>query len=143
MTANLNYSLTKDGRKGILQERVMFQTPIEGYHTTGRSDLLCRLYEDGTLAVEKGFKWDFGSGAIDTPAMVYASLAHDALCRITNHRLVPWSVRAEADKYFRQLLKRYQPEGGIHGAIGWFSRWYRWAGVSLYSQLIARWRDKQ
>jgi hypothetical protein len=75
-----------------------------------------------------------GSFAFDDPAMIIASAEHDALCHMTNARVLPWKVRAMADKRLRERLKEA-------GGTEW--RWFRWIGVSLYSQLIARWKDKR
>lgn len=141
----LNYKLVKDGSEGRLLVSVTFATGIVS--TGGEIEEYgsrCRLYPDGRLEVAQGFLWDFGSWAIDTPAMVRASLAHDALCRLTNRRAVPWEVRAEADAYFRKLLKEFGNRSGWLSKLGNFvSRWWRWAGVRIYSSAIARWRDRE
>lgn len=142
---SINYKLTPSRRKAVLLERAVYHTPITGHEAEIRkTSSACKLHRDGRLSIESGFVWDFGSFAVDTPAMVQASLAHDALCRLINLRLVPWSVRRQSDAYFRELLRRYQPKGGVlRTVIGFVSRWRRWAGVSAYSQLVARWRDRE
>lgn len=120
---------------GRLLSDYTYKTPIVGFEAEiDTPRLRCRLYKDGTLECYRDTEWDFGSGAIDTPAMVIASLPHDMGCHLTNRRLIPWSCRAQFDAYFRQILT--DCGNGL-----W--RYARWAGVSLYSQFIARWRDKK
>lgn len=120
---------------GRLLEPYSYQTPIKGYNKALEiPNFRCKLSSDGTLMILALSEWDFGSFAIDTPAMVYASLAHDAFCHMTSYRLLPWNVRFYADKYFWQCLT----EAGAT-----ISRWWRVPGVMLYSQLIARWKDRK
>lgn len=146
----LYYELIDGNRKGKLLEGVILSTPIYGYSGFLSSETEpCELKKNGELIIHKGFTWDFGSGAIDTPSMVRASLFHDAMCHLTNHRAVPWEVRRKADKHFRELLKRYAPEPrgnivekGLRSMLNFSSRWWRWSAVSIYSQFIARWKDK-
>ena len=128
----ISYELLENGN-GRLLAPMVFYTPITGYAAV---DAFAYLGADGVLVASEGFEWDFASGpAIDTPAMVRASIAHDIFCNMTNKRLIPWECRAKADKYFRELLKAYK--------VGPIRRWYSWAGVTAYSQLVARWKDKQ
>ena len=133
--SGISYKLVDQGKRGMLTESAMFDTGITGHH--GETDY-CTLTVDGRLFIRAGFVWDFGSGAIDTPAMVIASLAHDALCILTNERKVPWSVRAQADRFFREQLKANSPPG----VLSFASRWWRWSAVRVYSAGIARWRDR-
>lgn len=120
---------------GRLLEDFTYKTPITGYDKEIKlRNFHCKLTKDGTLKVFCLSEWDFGSFAIDTPAMVYASLAHDAFCHMTNWLLLPWEVRFQADKYFWQCLT----EAGATT-----SRWWRVPGVMLYSQFVARWKDRK
>jgi hypothetical protein len=125
-----------NGKRGKLLSDYIFSTPITGYRVrlqtkTERAD----LFPDGRLVIYAPTEWDFGSGpAVNTPAMVYASLAHDIFCVMTNLRLLPWSCRGAADKYFWSCLT----EAGAAT-----SRWWRAPGVMLYSQLVARWKDRR
>lgn len=135
MPGGVNYDLIEVGKRGRLNEPEVFMGSITGYRVTFSNGVLSfDLYPDGTLIVDKGSIWDFGSFAIDTPAMVIASLEHDAFCEMTNHRVLPWSVRMEADKRFFARL-------GENGAT--VSRWWRTLGVMTYSQTVARWRDRR
>lgn len=112
-----------------------FLDSIKGYSVRfDRDNFRCDLYEDGTLVIYAGSVYDMGSFAVDTPSMIIASAEHDAFCNMTNWRVLPWKVRKQADARFR---KRLEEAGGTE----W--RWFRWVGVSLYSQLIARWKDKR
>jgi hypothetical protein len=121
---------------GRLLSRYEFWTPITGHDARIEgSTMACSIRADGLLVVEPGFEWDFGSGpAIDTPAVVIASLAHDALCLLTNRRLLPWECRAQADAYYRNLLR-------LNGT-GLARTWWQYAGVRLYSESVARWKDR-
>ena len=111
-----------------------FQTPIKGYDVTLPYNS-CQLYEDGNLWLCAGFVWDFGSYAVDTPAMVIASAAHDAFCLMTDKGLLPWECRAMADRYFRDQLKA--------NGTPFMRRWWCWAGVRTYSKTVAFWSRKR
>lgn len=130
------YELIANGKRGRLLDAYSYHTPIKGYEAEiMERTTRCRLAADGTLVVFFCTEWDFGSGpAVDTPAMVAASLAHDMFCELTNRRLIPWECRKMSDGYFLHIL-------AACGNGPW--RYARWAGVSLYSQLVARWRDKR
>jgi len=134
MAAGISYELIDGGKRGLLTQCHIFADSIMGYSVTYSGfGMYCSLYPDGELIVDKGSVWDFGSFAIDTPAMVIASLEHDALCVMTNARVLPWSVRMKADKNFFARL-------GENGAL--VSRWWRAPAVIFYSQLFARWKDR-
>lgn len=121
-TKEISYTLIGKN-KGRLTDRVVFDTGIIGYEAEVE---YASIAIDGTCTVLPGFQWDFGSGpAIDTPDVVLASLAHDALCRIHVRRNLNSKFRRKADAYFRKLLKEL--------GMGWFRRWYFWAAVRLYS----------
>ena len=127
MPNRIDYTL--DNGWGKLNEPLEFDTPIKGY--VARMPYVI-LQEDGKLILEAGFSWDFGSGpAIDTPAMVIASAAHDAFCVMTDAGVLPWECRKVSDKYFRDLLKS--------NGTGWARRWWCWLGVRSYSKTFARW----
>jgi hypothetical protein len=128
----ISYELLDNGH-GRLTASMVFHTPITGYTAL---DGHAFLTPDGVLSADIGYEWDFASGpAIDTPAMVRASIAHDIFCSMTNKRLIPWECRAKSDRYFADLLKHYK--------VGKVRRLYSWMAVSAYSQLIAKWKDKQ
>jgi hypothetical protein len=123
------------GKKGLLLSDITYQTKIYGHRVTfNRDGMRCDLYMDGRLVVYPDTKWDYGTGAIDTPAMVYASLEHDVLCKLTNYRLIPWKYRFIADKGLWSTL------GGQGAKV---SRLWRTPFVMAYSQLFARWKDKK
>jgi hypothetical protein len=93
------------------------------------------LSGSGYLHLEPGYVWDFGSGpAIDTPDMVYASLAHDALYELMQKNLLPWSLRKKVDQYFRGLLKQ--------AGMGWLRRQWVYAGVRLGYPLTQLFKKK-
>lgn len=123
-------------RWGRLLQHYTYQTPILGYDVTYESPTMkAKLCTDGRLRIHTMSEWDFGSGffTVQTIAMVYASLPHDVFCHMTNARLLPWECRKKADWYFGACLS---------AAGETFSRVWRTPGVMLYSQFVARWKDK-
>jgi hypothetical protein len=129
--AGIHYDLIDGGKRGRLLSGLEFEGPITGQSVNDWS-LNLYLAPDGCLTLYAGFVWDFGSYALDTPAMVIASAAHDAYCVLTDRGLIPWECRAKADKYFRELLK----ENGV----GFARRWWCWTGVRTYSKFWAYWK---
>lgn len=117
-----------------LLQNYAYQTPITGHHKTLNGFISAILSADGLLKIERMSEWDLGTGAVDTPAMVYASLPHDIFCEMTSKGMLPWSVRHQADKYFWQCLT---------GAGATISRFWRTPLVMLNSQLVARWGRKK
>ena len=112
-----------DTGKATLDERVELDTGIKGY--SGKVSR-AEISRNGILSLRPGFVWNFANWpAINTPSMVYASLAHDATCRLTDEGEVPWSFRKKGDKYFRTLLLQF----GEH----WFRAWYAYVGVRIGS----------
>lgn len=117
--------------RGELLKTFGFQTSIRGYSVytdkVGRHKAgYLQVIPSGELYIGEGFIWDYGSGpAIDTPAMIVASLAHDALCYLTDEALLPWKERKRADKYFRTVLKDY--------GTSWLRRQYCYLAVRIYS----------
>lgn len=131
---SISYTLIDGGKRGRLDADQVFTNSIRGYRADFDNGALhCNLMPSGDLIVYAGSIWDFGTFAVDTPAMVVASLEHDAMCHMTNARVLPWSVRMKADKNFFARL-------GENGAT--VSRWWRTPFVMGYSQLVARWKDK-
>lgn len=127
--------LINNGKHGRLLADYAFADSIRGYRVSYRADSFnADLYPDGRLVVYSGSEWDFGTFAIDDPAMVVASLEHDFFCLVTDKGLLSWNVRFKADK---QLWKRLGQNGGK------ISRWWRTPFVMIYSQTIARWRRKK
>lgn len=129
----LDFELLPDGW-GVLKSALSFQTAITGYSASLPEPRLARLAKNGTLTLQPGFIWDFGSYAIDTPAMVIASAAHDALYLMTDRGLIPWEYRKVADAGFRKLLED-------HGTP-FARRWWCWVAVRSYSKTLAFWRRK-
>lgn len=108
--------------QGELSLNFSFQTPIRSTGSEGHDFI--RLTNGGILELRKGYVWDFGSGpAIDTPDMVYASLAHDAFYELMDLKMLPWSYRKQVDQYFEKLLK----EAGM----GWLRRRWVYMGVRI------------
>jgi hypothetical protein len=135
-----NVELFKRNRKiwGRLLEMYSFETPIDGFSVDfDNGHFRCSLRDDGFLVIHAMSEYDFGSGGITVQdlGMVRASLAHDAFCFMTDAGVLPWSVRRKADNYFASLLW----ETGRKGPIAVVSTGWRWTGVTLYSQCIARW----
>jgi len=131
-TVRVDYTLVRP-RRGRLNSPHYFDTPITGYSgDVFYTNKACSLAPDGRLTCYAGMEWDFATGAIDTPAMVIASMAHDAFCYMTNLGALPWEVRKKADDYFRDLLRG-------QGASWPRSRWC-WAAVRFNSKFISYWK---
>lgn len=115
------FRLINDGKHGRLIEAFTYETPFKGGFYKVRNLV---LEEDGTLWVGKGYIWDFASGpAIDTPAMVYGSLAHDALYDMMNSGTFPKKNRRAVDKWFISLLK--------DAGVSWIRRQWVYLGIRL------------
>ncbi len=112
----------KNGR-GVLDAGFEFKTPIVGEVAVLGSTIVLR--SDGTLCLLKGYSWDFGSGAIDTPGMIVSSLAHDGFCDLIGAGELCSSYRRVADKYFLQLMKHY--------GVPFLRRWWCYLAVRGYS----------
>lgn len=107
--------------QGELRSSFEQHTPIKGYT---RETGFIRLHPNGRLFLREGFVWDFGSGpAVDTPAMVWASLAHDAFYELMKLELLPWSERKRVDRFLRQQLRA--------AGASWFRAWYVYWAVRL------------
>lgn len=139
--ARLDYELIRGNRWGRLKSPVFVDTGIAGHDVlVDEPTLRYHLMDSGLLWIGEDTEWNFGSGpAVDTPEMIRASLPHDIFCAMTDLGLVPWSVRAKADKLFKEHIKEYSP------VRKWFNParyWHhaRYAGVVAYSQGIARWK---
>jgi hypothetical protein len=122
---NFSNHLDDDGKAyGILGGPHSFATPIKGYQRVSKTGNI-QLEEGGILLIRKGYRWDYASGAIDTPAMQYASLPHDAFWDLRIQGLLPAKEFRKVDAYFRECLKQ--------AGAGWFRRHYAWLAVRLYS----------
>jgi hypothetical protein len=138
---NIPHDLIRNGRAGRLVADVEFLTPITGYRAQVQQSMEGRggkywvdatLCHDGRLCIRSDTEWDFGTGAINTPPVVRASLVHDVFCHLTMLGRIPWECRAEADAYYRQLLIAY--------GCSKIRAWYQWAAVRGYSKSIAYWK---
>lgn len=129
--------LSRNPDRACLTEAYEFKTGIRGFSGELLEEIdRCELRSYGTLVVYPGFIWDFGSGeifgqdiSIDDRSMRTASLAHDALCRMTDRGVVPWKVRRKSDAYFRKVLQ-------ICGSPR-IRAWWCWVGVRLGSRRSA------
>ena len=119
ITSYPQYTIHWKSGEGTLVEGMTYATTIFGHKaTTPHIELL----DNGYLHLAVGYVWDFGSGpAIDTPDMVYASLAHDAFYELMQKDLLPWSLRKDVDKYFKRLLE--------DAGMGWLRRQWVYLGV--------------
>jgi len=126
-----------DKRCGRVTDLITYQTPITGYTAVIEQEIRgkwvrCLLTDDGALSVFPDTLWDFGTGAIDTPDVVRASLAHDMFCHLTDLGLIPWKYRKIADNYYRELLLQYGcTEARAHT---------HWAVVRTNSKFRAYWK---
>jgi len=85
------------------------------------------LETTGLLTLRTGFVWDFATGAVDTPDMVIASAAHDALCILVDEGYLPTQSQKDVDVYFRELLKEL--------GTGFVRRWYLYLAVRVFQTL--------
>lgn len=108
---------------GVITKQIDVETNVLG-HSVARSD--CMLWPSGRLRLMKGFQWDFASGAVDTPAMIYASAFHDAFWYMRNDGLLPKKVFGKVDKFFRRCLQAC--------GEGWLRSWYAWKAVRIHSR---------
>lgn len=119
--SNPSYEWYKSEKVARLTEYVQYETPVKGEVARFREAV---LDTEGILHIQPGFIWDFGSGpAIDTPDMVYGSLAHDAFYNMMDAGQLSWDYRKTVDQYFRELLKNF-------GMSFWRRNWVYW-GVRL------------
>jgi hypothetical protein len=117
----------EDGKSyGILTAAHSFMTPVKGYNLVSKTGNI-KLKQKGLLELKAGYRWDYASGAIDTPSMQYASLPHDAFWDLRIQDLLPAKEFGKVDAYFRRCLKQ--------AGEGWFRRHYSWLAVRMYSTL--------
>ena len=83
-----------------LTEQYTFETGI----TSNSGGNIARIVfsDSGKLSIGAGFDWDGGSGE---PAMLTASLAHEALYALMYSGEVDKRHRVSADRYYREVLK--------------------------------------
>ena len=96
-----------DNDIGILIEDCTYQTSIYGYSV---QTVYAKLTPTGRLTMYRPYRWDFGTGAVDTRAVRCASLIHDVLCQLIAEKVLPKKCRRQADKEYRKLLKAF----GMH-----------------------------
>lgn len=109
-------------RLALLREEVRYETPVHGFRAAAEG---AALDSDGALVCRDGFVWDLGSGpALNTPGMVYASLAHDAFYDMMNAGSLPWSQRKKVDAFFKQQMKDF--------GVPWLVRGWRHGAVRLF-----------
>ena len=118
-----HYALTKKG--GVLLTNFGAQTGITG--RTAESKYVS-LYKSGYMKFHKGFSWDFGTGAIDTPAVILASLVHDGLTNLIAFSKLPQACRQQVDKEYKRYLKI--------GGMSCPRRQWQYHGIRLYVRLL-------
>lgn len=129
-TDGLHYKRLAKRRYELLSDRI-FYTGVTGANAEISSGTHhCRLSKDGRLEIFAGFVWDMASGAIDTPDMAIASLAHDAFCYLINEGKLHKRYQPLADREFRRILKRQK--------CGFIRRWYSWAAVRVFQFFTRR-----
>ena len=112
--------------RGKLLHDYTFLTPVTGYSVSIQD---ATILSSGKVIAKAGYEWDFGTGAIDTVAMVVASLEHDVFCDMVNQGKLPKRVRKQADKHFHENLK-YWCSSGFERSWSWL----RFKGVRLYAK---------
>lgn len=118
----------RHNHRGRLKETFRFRTDITGYKAFIKG---ADLHYDGIVTGKPGYEWDFGTGALDTIAMVVSSLEHDILTDMIEKRVLPQKLRKQIDKEFRNQLKYWCKSRPFERQ--W--RWVRWRMVRIYAQL--------
>jgi len=114
-----HYQLTDEG--GVLETYYAAYTEIKGY-SAQLSTVVLR--DTGYLLFSAGYEWDFGTGAINTPAVIAASLIHDGLTDLIREGKLPQSTRKLVDKEYKRYLKL--------GGMGWWRRNYHYLAIRGY-----------
>ena len=65
------------------------------------------LTTSGDLQIEKGYVWDFASGAFDDDSIKEASLVHDALCELIHNDLLSYHMWGPVADIMRRLMDEY------------------------------------
>lgn len=110
---------------GILTRPYVTTTNIIGAHAETLNIL---LKKSGELRLEEGYRWDYGTGAIDTSAVRYASLVHDALTDLIRLGELHKSYRKAIDKEYRRYLKL--------GGMWWPRRVWQFYGIRFYVRFL-------
>lgn len=117
------YELVGGGARGRLEQDYVYSTSVWGHVVERFKSPYVQLLTGGTLTLRSGYTWDFGTFAVDDPAMTAASLVHDGLYQLIREGHIPKKWRKQADKELREALKR--------GGVGWFRRRYVYMAVRL------------
>lgn len=120
------YDLYKNG--GILTEDFITTTRIKGRTCT--TDEI-HLEPTGELWIREGKEWDFGTGAVDTPAVIMASLVHDILCELIQWGKLPTTLRKKIDKEYLRYLKL--------GGMPWYRRYWQYYAIRFYVKFVKPW----
>ena len=68
-------------------------------------------FEDKILRIEKGFRWDGATGALDTADIMKASCVHDWFCNAVDNGVLPIVYRRKGDDLFKRIcLEEGMPE---------------------------------
>lgn len=67
---------------------------------------------NGDLTLDKGFRWDGATGALDTPDIMKASCLHDWFCTAVENKVLPVPYRRKGDDlFYRVCLEEGMPKG--------------------------------
>lgn len=89
----------RKGYKYQLAEDECAMTDIKGYDIETE---FITLSTYGRLQIKSGYAWDGATGAIDTDALIFASLIHDALYQLLRLGLLPPKERRKVDRRLRE-----------------------------------------
>lgn len=118
-------------RNGVLIEDFVTMTRIKGRTCNAPT---IKLLPTGELWIAEGEEWDFGTGAIDTPAVILASLVHDKLIELIFLGLLPTTLRRRIDKEYKRYLKI--------GGMRWLRRQWQYHVIRFYVRFIKPWYEK-
>lgn len=78
---------------------------------------LLEITSEGKLFIRKGYSWDGPSGpSLDTKNFMQGSLVHDALYQLMRERVLPQSLREQAD----EILKDICIQDGMSKLRAWY-----------------------
>jgi len=126
------FSYDRVDHQGMLIEPFRFKTRVTGHNVYLTA---AELRADGTLFCYVGCRWDFGTGAVDTVAMIISSLQHDVMCRMINDGHLPKSLQSEVDKDFRKALRYWT----VGQTLEYYWSGARYRAVRTYSKIKEWW----
>jgi len=100
------------------------------------------LYTNGFLHIKPGYAWDGASGpAIDTNSFMIPSLVHDVLYQMIREKMLPATMRAQADRILFKLCRtkiKLCREKVFRPRMSLLRACYTWLVVRLFGKLALK-----